>query len=118
MALPVPAVSRQRSAQERAGVGAAGRHDQREEDGCSLLGGEDRMKRVFTAEERRGHRGHAVLAMLGTLFPLRPLRTSAVKISVAVLLTSSAAFGALEATDKTWDGSEPPQGIYFHWYQP
>lgn len=24
----------------------------------------------------------------------------------------------MEATDKTWDGSAPPQGIYFHWYEP
>jgi hypothetical protein len=25
---------------------------------------------------------------------------------------------ALQATDKTWDGSQPPQGVYFHWYEP
>ncbi len=24
----------------------------------------------------------------------------------------------VEASDTTWDGSEPPQGIYFHWYEP
>ena len=23
-----------------------------------------------------------------------------------------------EASDTTWDGSEPPQGVYFHWYEP
>jgi len=28
------------------------------------------------------------------------------------------AFAALVASDTTWDGSEPPQGIYFHWYEP
>jgi hypothetical protein len=52
------------------------------------------------------------------MLPLRPLRTSAVSTFAALLLSSSAAFAALDATDKTWDGSEPPQGIYFHWYQP
>ena len=25
---------------------------------------------------------------------------------------------AAQATDKAWDGSAPPQGIYFHWYEP
>jgi len=34
------------------------------------------------------------------------------------LLLPVAAFAALQATDKTWDGSAPPQGIYFHWYEP
>jgi len=28
------------------------------------------------------------------------------------------AFAALDASDTTWDGSEPPQGIYFYWYEP
>jgi hypothetical protein len=37
---------------------------------------------------------------------------------VAALLIAARTFAALEATDKTWDGSEPPQGIYFHWYEP
>ena len=34
------------------------------------------------------------------------------------LLRAAPRFAALEATDTTWDGSEPPQGIYFHWYEP
>jgi hypothetical protein len=34
------------------------------------------------------------------------------------LLLPVTAFAALQATDKTWDGSQPPQGIYFHWYEP
>jgi hypothetical protein len=33
-------------------------------------------------------------------------------------LVCGSAFAALEATDTTWDGSEPPQGVYFHWYEP
>lgn len=33
-------------------------------------------------------------------------------------LLGSTAFAALQATDTTWDGSEPPQGVYFHWYEP
>jgi hypothetical protein len=45
---------------------------------------------------------------------------SAFRFSLSALLTLSAApaSAALQATDKTWDGSAPPQGIYFHWYQP
>jgi len=35
-----------------------------------------------------------------------------------LLCAATAAFGALQATDKTWDGSQPPPGIYFHWYEP
>jgi hypothetical protein len=37
---------------------------------------------------------------------------------VVFLLLSPPAFAALEATEKTWDGSAPPPGIYFHWYAP
>jgi hypothetical protein len=40
----------------------------------------------------------------------------AIVIIGAVL--SAPAFAALDATDKTWDGSAPPQGVYFHWYEP
>jgi len=39
-------------------------------------------------------------------------------LAALLLLLSAPAFAALQATDKAWDGSEPPQGIYFHWYQP
>lgn len=35
-----------------------------------------------------------------------------------LLALAAPASAALQATEKTWDGSEPPQGIYFHWYQP
>src|SRR5262245_1383470 len=35
-----------------------------------------------------------------------------------LLLAATPALAALQATDKTWDGSAPPQGIYFHWYEP
>jgi hypothetical protein len=35
-----------------------------------------------------------------------------------LLCTAAPGFAALQATDKTWDGSEPPPGIYFHWYEP
>src|SRR5262247_3463369 len=43
--------------------------------------------------------------------------TALVLIGV-LALTPWSSFAALQATDKTWDGSEPPQGIYFHWYEP
>ena len=33
-------------------------------------------------------------------------------------IAAAPAFDALEASDTTWDGSEPPQGVYFHWYEP
>lgn len=56
----------------------------------------------FTTEVHRVHRG--------ALWPLCA--------SVVILFLSTTAFAALEATEKTWDGSTPPQGIYFHWYAP
>ena len=36
----------------------------------------------------------------------------------ASTLAASPAGAALEASDTTWDGSVPPQGVYFHWYEP
>jgi len=39
-------------------------------------------------------------------------------LALGIVLASSRAFAALEASDTTWDGSEPPQGVYFHWYEP
>src|SRR5215472_1594984 len=39
-------------------------------------------------------------------------------LAASTRLGSSCAFAALEASDTTWDGSEPPQGVYFHWYEP
>jgi hypothetical protein len=46
----------------------------------------------------------------------RTLVTILLAFGVAVIRSS--AFAALDATDTTWDGSEPPPGIYFHWYEP
>jgi len=39
-------------------------------------------------------------------------------VLLALILSRSGAFAALEASDTTWDGSQPPQGVYFHWYEP
>jgi hypothetical protein len=39
-------------------------------------------------------------------------------LGLCLVLAPSAARSALEATETTWDGSQPPQGIYFHWYEP
>ena len=69
-------------------------------------------RRIFTTEDHRGHRGRV------DPDPLWPLCSSVVKSLLILLLASGTAFAALEATDKTWDGSQPPQGVYFHWYEP
>ena len=45
------------------------------------------------------------------------VRRSALVVLLA-LLAPITALTALQATDKAWDGSAPPQGIYFHWYEP
>lgn len=37
---------------------------------------------------------------------------------LAVLFLTTSGFAALEATETSWDGSEPPPGVYFHWYEP
>ena len=42
----------------------------------------------------------------------------ALALGLAVLLTPHIAEAALEASETTWDGSAPPQGVYFHWYEP
>jgi hypothetical protein len=34
------------------------------------------------------------------------------------LLATSVAHAALETTETEWDGSAPPPGVYFHWYEP
>ncbi|MGH7790299.1 MAG: hypothetical protein ACRERC_25750 [Candidatus Binatia bacterium] len=39
-------------------------------------------------------------------------------LAVGALLLPINAFAALQASETAWDGSEPPQGIYFHWYEP
>jgi hypothetical protein len=41
-----------------------------------------------------------------------------ITFALLALLCTSTAEAALEATETTWDGSEPPTGIYFHWYEP
>jgi hypothetical protein len=45
-------------------------------------------------------------------------RALAALVAVALVLAPSAGRAALEAADTTWDGSEPPPGVYFHWYEP
>jgi hypothetical protein len=51
---------------------------------------------------------------------LRPVRTipAALALVVASVLAAGAARAALDASDTEWDGSAPPEGIYFHWYEP
>lgn len=45
-------------------------------------------------------------------------RFALVAFALRIILVPGDAFAALEASETTWDGSEPPQGIYFHWYEP
>ena len=42
----------------------------------------------------------------------------AILLEVGFALSLRPAFAALDATETKWDGSEPPQGIYFYWYEP
>ena len=37
---------------------------------------------------------------------------------VAVALAATSARASLDATETEWDGSAPPPGVYFHWYEP
>jgi hypothetical protein len=39
-------------------------------------------------------------------------------IFLALVLAAAPARAALDATETDWDGSEPPPGVYFHWYEP
>ena len=39
-------------------------------------------------------------------------------VLVLALCVPALARAALDATDTAWDGSTPPDGIYFHWYEP
>jgi hypothetical protein len=39
-------------------------------------------------------------------------------LACGLALAPSGTFAALDATDTTWDGSRPPEGVYFHWYEP
>ena len=54
---------------------------------------------------------------------LRRFITASANLLAILLMASTAlapwpAFAALEAGDTTWDGTEPPPGVYFHWYEP
>jgi hypothetical protein len=42
----------------------------------------------------------------------------AILVLVSIALAPWPVLAALEVGDTTWDGSEPPQGVYFHWYEP
>jgi hypothetical protein len=37
---------------------------------------------------------------------------------LVLLALPVAAVAAMEATETAWDGSQPPAGVYFHWYEP
>jgi hypothetical protein len=50
-------------------------------------------------------------------FPGTTLQPLALLISITMALAWPA-WAAPDAGDTTWDGSEPPQGIYFYWYEP
>jgi hypothetical protein len=49
---------------------------------------------------------------------MRLYASRAVLLALSIALSPGGAFAALEASDTTWDGSEPPPGVYFHWYEP
>jgi hypothetical protein len=49
---------------------------------------------------------------------LTSLQTLVILLTVGIALFPWPAFAALDAKDTTWDGSEPPEGIYFYWYEP
>ncbi len=56
--------------------------------------------------------------------PRRPVgaraafRVAAIGILLVAGLRPLPSSAAMQATDTAWDGSAPPQGIYFHWYEP
>ena len=37
---------------------------------------------------------------------------------LVIVLAPAASGAALDASDTTWDGTQPPDGVYFHWYEP
>ena len=47
--------------------------------------------------------------------PLQPL---VILLALCIALSLQPAFAALDTNDTTWDGSEPPEGVYFYWYEP
>jgi len=50
------------------------------------------------------------------------VRAATAAVAFALLCSlaapASIATAALDAGDATWDGSQPPQGVFFHWYEP
>jgi len=50
--------------------------------------------------------------------PGRPTRAPAVLLALGLALSPWPAFAAPDGSDTAWDGSEPPQGVYFYWYEP
>ncbi len=49
---------------------------------------------------------------------IRLARSIALVLVLALLLPAGARAALDAGGDTTWDGSEPPQGVYFHWYEP
>lgn len=46
-------------------------------------------------------------------------RTRIALLAAALVVASTPVRAAMESQgDTSWDGKEPPQGIYFHWYEP
>ena len=50
--------------------------------------------------------------------PGRLTRAPAVLLALGLALSPWPAFAAPDGSDTAWDGSEPPQGVYFYWYEP
>src|SRR5262245_21007665 len=90
VALSMPAVSRQRRAEEHSGASAPR--------------GDRRQQRSGAALARRCHQ-------------MRIARLLAIPMLV-IVLAPAASGAALDASDTTWDGTQPPDGVYFHWYEP
>src|SRR5688572_3634273 len=97
----MPAIPRQRCAQKHSGAGVHGDRDSRKcgQDDSDFRGGPE-MK------------ANQVGRFTGTT--LQPV---ALLLSITLALAWPA-WAAPDASDTTWDGSEPPQGIYFYWYEP
>jgi hypothetical protein len=45
-------------------------------------------------------------------------RWSTLLVAALLLASPCTAPAAMQASDTTWDGSSPPDGVYFHWYEP
>src|SRR6185369_295447 len=93
LAVPVASVHRQRESEERPGLGRSGGNGRRFQ----------RLRHSFA----RGDSAMIYRRALGALLTFSALVASA-----------TLAHAALDATDTTWDGGTPPQGVYFHWYEP